>query len=225
MPASGERRPWPFPRKGKEGALAPCHWLSPCRLPQACGDGCSQSILGAVTFPGGTGNEAFASASFPCKPRAREIAPPGLKYPKAKLADPHCGPAERLSRQVGHPSPPYLHAVQLLGQDAQEVIGEVAQQWRVPVPIAPLAGRGCGVQHIDAGGREATTRREQSGPDTGVPGPSHQDPARNGTPASRGLRCFHSQLCSHSGLEASKPLELSMHGACAGRSGFRRRCL
>lgn len=75
-----------------------------------------------------------------------------------------CGQAERLGKQRGRVGrwgiPRYLNTVQLLGQDAEKVIGEVAQQWRVPVPIAPLAGRGCGAQHINAGGGEVTMRRE-----------------------------------------------------------------
>lgn len=35
--------------------------------------------------------------------------------------------------------PHYLYAVQLLGQDAEKVIREVAQQGWVPVTIAPMA--------------------------------------------------------------------------------------
>lgn len=62
----------------------------------------------------------------------------------------------------------YLYAVQLLGQDAEKIIGEVAQQRWVPVPIAPLAGRGRRAQHINTGGRKVTMRKEQSGPNTGV---------------------------------------------------------
>lgn len=65
--------------------------------------------------------------------------------------------------------PCYLYAVQLLGQDAEKVFGEVSQQWGVPVSVTPLAGRGCRAQHVDAGGRQVRMRREQSGPHTGVP--------------------------------------------------------
>lgn len=65
--------------------------------------------------------------------------------------------------QAGGGIPRYLYAVQLLGQDAEKVVGEVTQQWWVPVPIAPLAQRGPRAQHISAGGWEVTARREQSG--------------------------------------------------------------
>lgn len=151
MPTSGERQSRPFPKRG-EGR---CSGSPPLPIPMPTplrpgvmaaarvSSGLSPSWVEQETSRPPTGNEAFASAFFPCKPRATETAPPGLRYQKVKRADPSCGQAERLGRQAG--SPPYLHAVQLLGQDAEKVIGEVAQQWWVPVSIAPLAGRGCGV--------------------------------------------------------------------------------
>lgn len=38
----------------------------------------------------------------------------------------------------------------LLGQDAQEVLGEVAQEWRVPVPVVCGAGHICPVGQAQA---------------------------------------------------------------------------
>lgn len=46
----------------------------------------------------------------------------------------------------------YLYAVQLLGQDAEKVIRELAQQGWVPVPIAPLVCKGSRAQDISPEG-------------------------------------------------------------------------
>ena len=107
-----------------------------------------------------TGKQAFGSAFLPYHPRA---APPGLKLQGESGTGAYTDTA-----QAGGGGPHYLYAVQLLGQDAEKVFREVAQKWGVPVPVAALAGRGHGAQHIDAAGRQVRMRREQSGPHMGV---------------------------------------------------------
>lgn len=131
----------PMPTSLKPGMMAAARVSS----------GLSPSLGGTGNLQAQTGNEALASAFFPYKPRATEIARPELKPQKVNRAGPSCVGEQRGGAGMWDIHP-YLYAVQLLGQDAEKVIGEVAQQWRVPVPIAPLAGRGCGAQHIDAGG-------------------------------------------------------------------------
>lgn len=78
------------------------------------------------------------------------------------MAGTNCADGQDLHKQVGG-IPHYLYAVQLLGENAEKVIGEVAQQWGVPVPIAPLAGRGHRAQHIDARGWGRVGRGEEGG--------------------------------------------------------------
>lgn len=144
----------PFPGKGRKVL-----WLPAIRYPHATS--LKPGVMAAARVSSGLEQETRLSLQhpFPTNPGPEQSLRLGL----------HIG--KRTERRPGRREgvPPYLPAVQLLRQDAEKVIGEVAQQRRVPVPVAPLAGRGCGVQHIDAGGREGTVRRGRSGPDTGVP--------------------------------------------------------
>lgn len=72
----------------------------------------------------------------------------------------------RLAELLGK-APCYLDTVQLLRQDPQEVLGEAAQQWGVPVPVVSLTRRGSTALQVNAGGKEVTVRKELR---QGVPG-------------------------------------------------------
>lgn len=154
----GRSCPWPYPTGGQRGARTLCHWLPPLPTSLQPGmimavatdsSGLSPSLGGTGNLQAQTGNEAFDSAFFPCEPRATERAQPGLKHREVKQAGTNGGQAETPRGQLGG-LPHYLYAAQLLRQDAEKVLGEVAQQGWVPVPIAPLAGGGSRAQHIDA---------------------------------------------------------------------------
>lgn len=56
--------------------------------------GLSPSLGGTGNLQAQAGNEAFGSAFFPCKPRATEIAQPGLKHQEAKPAGTNWGQAQ-----------------------------------------------------------------------------------------------------------------------------------
>lgn len=63
---------------------------------------------------------------FPYKPRATETAQPGLKQQGVTLAGMNGVGKQSCCTGQGRGNPRYLYAVQLLGQDAEKVFGEVA---------------------------------------------------------------------------------------------------
>lgn len=117
FPGNGRKMLWPLPLAAsmptslKLGMMAEA-WVT---------SGLSPSLAGTGNLQAQTGNEAFGSAFFPYKPRATEIAQPGLKHQEVKLAGTNCvGKQRSCTGRWGHP----------------------------PLPVCcPAAGAGCGESH------------------------------------------------------------------------------
>lgn len=159
LPTSGgEAAPGPIPWEGGEAA-GPSAVGCPCaRLPPAWGDGSSHRLLQAVPFPGWNRKppgpdrkRGFRFSILSLRTQGNRNSPARASTSGSKTGWHKLGPSRDAAQAAGG-FPHYLYAVQLLGQDAEKVLGEVAQQGWVPVTIAPLARHGSRAQHIDAGG-------------------------------------------------------------------------
>jgi len=78
---------------------------------------------------------------------------------------------------------PHLCASALLGQDAEEVLGEVAQERWVPVPVAPGRRGAAGPWHVRPAGQAQTAPLAREKPtdvcgSSGAQGPARQPPAQ-----------------------------------------------